>query len=148
MAASKRGELPCFKWAVRCWSIYSCRDNFGSVPSNGTGSAESNLGDVRKVGDISCELWNVFCWWCDRDWWLLSYMFLIQIMDRFRRLGFPHCATDGTHIPIIIPTKAYDEYINRQSYHSILLQGSTDHIGWFTDIEVGWSGPNQYAHCS
>ncbi|XP_054828310.1 uncharacterized protein LOC129344072 [Eublepharis macularius] len=70
-----------------------------------------------------------------------------QIMDGFRRMGFPHCvgAIDGTHIPICAPGGRPDQYGNRKNYSSILLQGTVDHRGRFVDAEVGWSGKNHDA---
>lgn len=62
-------------------------------------------------------------------------------MDGFERLGFPHCigAIDGIHIPITGPARQSEDYVNRKTFYSVLLQGATDHIGRFIDIEVGWS---------
>ncbi|XP_054826090.1 uncharacterized protein LOC129323587 [Eublepharis macularius] len=70
-----------------------------------------------------------------------------QIMDGFRKLGFPHCvgAIDGTHIPICAPGGRPDQYGNRKNFSSILLQGTVDHLGRFVDAEVGWSGKNHDA---
>lgn len=74
---------------------------------------------------------------------IILHLFL-QTMDGFGKLGFPHCigAVDGTHIPIIAPLKAFDAYINGTFFHSMLLQGTTDHRGRFIDVEVGWGGRN------
>ncbi|XP_062978681.1 uncharacterized protein LOC134396200 isoform X2 [Elgaria multicarinata webbii] len=65
-----------------------------------------------------------------------------KIMDGFKKLGFPHCigVMDGTLLPIVTPTGQADESANRKKFHSVLLQGTTDHTGRFIDIEVGWSG--------
>ncbi|KAF7237348.1 Protein ANTAGONIST OF LIKE HETEROCHROMATIN PROTEIN 1, partial [Varanus komodoensis] len=65
-----------------------------------------------------------------------------KIMDGFKELGFPHCigVMDGTLLPIVTPTGQAEESASRKKFHSILLQGTTDHTGRFIDIEVGWSG--------
>ncbi|XP_054830360.1 uncharacterized protein LOC129326222 [Eublepharis macularius] len=72
---------------------------------------------------------------------------IAQIMDGFRRMGFPHCvgAVDGTHIAICAPGGHPEQYGNRKNYSSILLQGTVDHRGRFVDAEVGWSGKNHDA---
>ena len=69
-------------------------------------------------------------------------------MDGFASLGFPHCAgsCDGTHLEMVSPVRQGDDFINRKSFYSILLQGTTDHTGRFTHIEVGWSGKNHDAY--
>ncbi|XP_054830356.1 uncharacterized protein LOC129326219 [Eublepharis macularius] len=70
-----------------------------------------------------------------------------RIMDGFLKLGMPHCigAIDGTHIPICSPGGKPDQYRNRKSFSSILLQGTVDHRGCFIDAEIGWSGRNHDA---
>ncbi|XP_054849635.1 uncharacterized protein LOC129339053 [Eublepharis macularius] len=70
-----------------------------------------------------------------------------RIMDGFLKLGMPHCigAIDGTHIPICSPGGKADQYGNRKSFSSILLQGTVDHRGRFIDAEIGWSGRNHDA---
>ena len=56
--------------------------------------------------------------------------------------GFPMCAgaIDGTHIPISTPQQNHASYINRKSYHSIVMQALVDSNYIFRDIVVGWPG--------
>ena len=56
--------------------------------------------------------------------------------------GFPMCAgaIDGTHIPISTPQQNHASYINRKSYHSIVMQVLVDSSYLFRDIVVGWPG--------
>ena len=56
--------------------------------------------------------------------------------------GFPMCAgaIDGTHIPISTPQQNHASYINRKSYHSIVMQALVDSNYLFRDIVVGWPG--------
>ncbi len=64
-------------------------------------------------------------------------------MDGFtHKWGFPQCvgAIDGTHIPIISPQEYHTNYCNRKGWHSVLMQGTVDHLGLFVDIYIGWSG--------
>ena len=49
-------------------------------------------------------------------------------------------AIDGTHIPIKAPSDHSDEYYNRKSFHSVILQAVVDAFLYFTDICVGWPG--------
>ena len=49
-------------------------------------------------------------------------------------------AVDGCHIPIKAPLEDPVSYVNRKSFHSVLLQGICDHELLFTDIDVGWPG--------
>ncbi|XP_042320621.1 protein ALP1-like [Sceloporus undulatus] len=65
-----------------------------------------------------------------------------KIMDGFQKLGFPHCigAIDGTHVTVCPPLGRREEYINRKQGFSVVLQGTTDHMGRFIDVEIGNSG--------
>ena len=67
---------------------------------------------------------------------------LATVLNGFARKGFPHCAgaVDETHIPIEAPQYSPADYHNRKGWHSVILQGLVDHIGCFTDINVGWPG--------
>ena len=57
-------------------------------------------------------------------------------------LGFPQCVgvVDGTHIPIMSPVECPADYYNRKGFHSIIMQGTVNHLGHFIDIYVGWPG--------
>lgn len=68
---------------------------------------------------------------------------LEAVISRFKsRKGFPQVggAIDGTHIPIKAPVIHPDEYYNRKSFHSVVLQAVVDSYLFFTDICVGWPG--------
>ena len=60
------------------------------------------------------------------------------------KCGFPSCAgaIDGTHIPIQAPLENRTDYINRKSYHSIVMQACAlvDSKYLFRDVVVGWPG--------
>ncbi|KAK3107927.1 hypothetical protein FSP39_025458, partial [Pinctada imbricata] len=49
-------------------------------------------------------------------------------------------AVDGTHIAITPPGPNEADYVNRKSYHSIILQAVCKHDRSFTDINCGWPG--------
>ena len=49
-------------------------------------------------------------------------------------------AIDGSHIPIIAPNEYPENFINRKSFHSIVLQVVCDERMIFRDIVVGWPG--------
>ena len=55
--------------------------------------------------------------------------------------GFPSCAgaIDGAHISIQAPLENRTDYINRKSYHSIVMQALMDSKDLFRDIVIGWS---------
>ena len=59
-----------------------------------------------------------------------------------KRLGFPQCAgvIDESHISIISASECPANYRNRKGWHSIILQGTVNHLGQFMDINVGWPG--------
>ena len=42
--------------------------------------------------------------------------------------GFPSCAgaIDGTHIPIQAPLENHTDYVNKKSYHSVVMQAVVD----------------------
>ena len=58
------------------------------------------------------------------------------------RWGFPACAgaIDGTHIAIQASHENHTDYVNRKSYHSIVMQAVVDCRYLFRDIVVGWPG--------
>ncbi|XP_063152340.1 uncharacterized protein LOC134492110 [Candoia aspera] len=65
-----------------------------------------------------------------------------QIMDGFQKMGFPHCigVMDRMHLPVVSPTAQAEKPASRKKFCSVLLQGTTDHLGRFIDVEVAWSG--------
>ena len=67
---------------------------------------------------------------------------LQHVMAGFLRRGFPQCAgaIGGTHIPVEAPAENAYDYYNRKGWHSVILQGTGDHEGLFTDIYTGWPG--------
>ena len=68
---------------------------------------------------------------------------LKAVIDGFEhKWMFPQCvgAVDGTHIPIVSPRECPADYYNRKGWHSIILQGTVDHLGRFMDVYVGWPG--------
>ena len=68
---------------------------------------------------------------------------LKAVVDGFRhKWGFPQCAgvVDGTHIPILSPKEYPADYYNRKGWHSILMQGTVNHLGLFVDVYIGWPG--------
>ena len=56
--------------------------------------------------------------------------------------GFPGIigCVDGSHIEIIAPKTYPNSYINRKSYHSVLLQGVCDQKLLFTNVYTGEAG--------
>ena len=68
---------------------------------------------------------------------------LLNIMKQYReKWGFPCCAgaIDGTHVPIKAPIENHADYVNRKSYHSVVMQAVVDSRYMFRDIVVGWPG--------
>lgn len=68
---------------------------------------------------------------------------LLEIMKVYKeKWGFPCCAgaIDGTHVPIRAPTENHSDYVNRKSYHSVVMQAVVDSRYIFRDIVVGWPG--------
>ena len=66
-----------------------------------------------------------------------------EISDGFRECwGFPMCvgAIDATHIPIIAPQVHRNDYFNRKSFYSILMQAVVDNKYLFYDVFVGFPG--------
>ena len=49
-------------------------------------------------------------------------------------------ALDGSHIPIKAPKDDPNEYVNRKSFHSIVLQGVVDANGKFLHVSTGYAG--------
>ena len=65
------------------------------------------------------------------------------VIDGFKhKLGYPQCVgvIDGSHIPIISSRNYPADYYNRKGFHSIILQGTVNHIGQFIAINIGWPG--------
>ena len=68
---------------------------------------------------------------------------LRAVIDGFNhKWGFPQCAgvVDGTRIRIVSPKEYPADYYNRKGWHSILMQGTVNHLGQFTDVYIGWPG--------
>ncbi|XP_070547328.1 uncharacterized protein [Ptychodera flava] len=68
---------------------------------------------------------------------------LERVVDGFQqRWGFPQVAgaIDATHIPILAPENYPNDYFNRKSFHSVLVQAVVDDKYCFTDVCVGWPG--------
>lgn len=68
---------------------------------------------------------------------------LRRIIDSFReKWGFPMCAgtIDWTHIPIATPLGNHAAYVNRKSFHSIVMEALVNDRYLFRDIVVGWPG--------
>ncbi|XP_028405241.1 putative nuclease HARBI1 [Dendronephthya gigantea] len=66
---------------------------------------------------------------------------LREVMRLYKlRWGFPVCAgaIDGTHIAIQAPAENHTDYVNRKSYHSIVMQAVVDSHYLFRYIVVGW----------
>lgn len=64
-------------------------------------------------------------------------------MERFaKESGFPQTigAIDGSHIPIRCPSTDGKSYVNRKSFHSIVLQAVSDDRLIFRDCSVGEVG--------
>ncbi|XP_029673488.1 putative nuclease HARBI1 [Formica exsecta] len=59
-----------------------------------------------------------------------------------RSRGFPGVigAIDGCHIPCKQPIGNANDFYNRKSFHSIILQGVCDHRGLFIDCFIGMPG--------
>ena len=74
---------------------------------------------------------------------------LLQVNAHYKeRWGFPMCAgaIHGTHIAIATPPHNHVAYVNRKSYHSIVMQAVVDGHYMFRDIVVGW--PDIVVGCS
>lgn len=54
---------------------------------------------------------------------------LQETIDGFYERGYPMCsgAIDGTHVPITAPQGDASAYLNREGWHSIVLQAVVDH---------------------
>ena len=68
---------------------------------------------------------------------------LQKVVDSFKcKYGFPQCigVINGSHIPIISPNEFPADYFNRKGWHSVILQGTVNHLGMFIDINIGWPG--------
>ena len=44
------------------------------------------------------------------------------------------------YIPVEAPAENASDNYNRKGWHSVILQGTVDHEGLFTDIYTGWPG--------
>ena len=71
-----------------------------------------------------------------------------QAIQKFRDIShFPQVvgALDGSHIPIKAPKEDSNEYVNRKSFHSIVLQGVADANGKFLHVSTGYAGSTHNA---
>ncbi|XP_068716991.1 putative nuclease HARBI1 [Montipora capricornis] len=66
-----------------------------------------------------------------------------QAIQKFQDIShFPQVvgAFDGSHIPIKAPKEDPNDYVNRKSFHSIVLQGVADANGKFLHVSTGYAG--------
>lgn len=66
-----------------------------------------------------------------------------QAIQKFQDIShFPQVvgALDGSHIPIKAPKEDPNEYVNRKSFHNIVLQSVTDTNGKFLHVSTGCAG--------
>ena len=66
-----------------------------------------------------------------------------QSIQEFQDISrFPQVvgALDGSHIPIRAPKEDPNEYVNRKSFHSIVLQGVAGANGKFLHVSTGYAG--------
>ena len=64
----------------------------------------------------------------------------IQEFQDIRRLPQVVGALDGSHIPIRPLKEDSNEYVNRKSFHSIVLQGVAGANGKFLHVSTGYGG--------
>ena len=62
--------------------------------------------------------------------------------DSRHKFGFPQCVgvVDGTYVPTVSPVEYPADYYNHKGFHSILMQGTVNHLGHFIDIYIAWPG--------
>ncbi|XP_053394054.1 putative nuclease HARBI1 [Mercenaria mercenaria] len=90
--------------------------------------------DVSKL--ISSHLLNTLVKWP-------SGRSLKNIENGFKEMqGFPGVigAIDASHIPIRTPIEYPENYFNRKSFPSVILQAVCDNNMMFTDVYCGWPG--------
>lgn len=65
----------------------------------------------------------------------------------FRERRYPQCAgaIGITHIPISTPREHPEHYLNKQGWHSVILQAVVDQHLCFTDVYAGWQGSSNSA---
>lgn len=66
-----------------------------------------------------------------------------QSIQEFQDIScFPQVvgALDGSHIPIRVPKEDPNKYVNRKSFHSIVLQGVAGANGKFLHVSTGYAG--------
>ncbi|XP_062571768.1 uncharacterized protein LOC134233782 [Saccostrea cucullata] len=90
----------------------------------------------RRLIDVFSDLCKKFVKWPNNEE-------KQEIMSEFEDFsGFPGVigAIDGTHISITPPGENEADYVNRKSFHSIILQAVCRHDRLFIDINCGWPG--------
>ena len=58
------------------------------------------------------------------------------------KFGMPHAlgAIDGTHIPIVQPSQASQDFFNYKHFFSLSVQAVCDYRGIFLDVDCQWPG--------
>ena len=56
-----------------------------------------------------------------------------------------HSVQEWTRIPIVAPVDSTVDYYNGKGWHSIIMQGMVNHVGHFTEINIGWPGKSHDA---
>lgn len=92
--------------------------------------------ETKKIIDILCRLAPEYIKWPTEE---EAHTLAQQFAERSRLPGVIG-AIDGCHIPIIAPSEEQNSYINRKSFHSVLLQGICTAKKIFTNVSIGTPG--------
>lgn len=119
-------------WVLASQETYrSVADRFGVCEA-------SVYRTVRRVVETIVRQWT-----SDVISWPSTDYEIERISDGFHRhagLRKVIGAVDGSHIPIKAPSRNQESYINRKSFHSIVLQGVCNHQLYFIDCFAGYPG--------
>lgn len=140
--ATECGLLQGYSTAVWCRLIHHGDDHCEGEHSHQVrASVENNLSARSLQGRPPCHVMIKYTVMtpppCAHPGLMSS--FLISMGDGWLpATGLPHhiCAVDGTYTMIYSLGAHGAEFINRKSTYSVLMQGTTNHMGCFIDVEV------------
>ena len=114
-----------------------------------TGNTLSMIGDLYGIAESTASVIVRECCKAIKDQ-LLPIVVEKMNPEKMKRIstefeairGIPYVigAIDGSHIPIMSPSKDAPEYYCRKGFYSVILQGVVDAQCKFWDFDFGWPG--------
>ncbi|CAG5037358.1 unnamed protein product [Parnassius apollo] len=118
--------------------VLATPDSYRSIADRfGLGKSKAHT-CFKEIVSILADLISEFVTWPNEDLLReIEQVFMERSQNRFPGIVG---AIDGCHIQIKQPPHNAHDFYNRKETHSVILQGTCDHTGKFTDVLIGRPG--------